>query len=71
MIGVEFVKDRATREPAPEIARAPRASARSSAGSCCSGPGRARSGSRRRSWWTTDDVDTALAMIDGLLGELD
>ena len=70
MIGVEFVKDRATREPAPELVRAAGAAAPSSAGCCCSAPGRARSAWRRRWWSTSGDVDTALAMIDAWLSEI-
>ncbi len=50
MVGVEFVKDRATREPAPRssnsLSRGP------SSGGCCSwARGRARSAWRRR-WWS-------------------
>ena len=43
----------------------------SSGDSCCSGRGRARCGSRPPLVVDEQDVDTALAIIDGLLGELD
>jgi 4-aminobutyrate aminotransferase len=70
MIGVEFVKDRGTREPAPELLKALvlEAFAR---GLLLLGAG--KSTLRLAPPLVVDeyDVDTALSMLDGLLGELD
>jgi 4-aminobutyrate aminotransferase len=70
MIGIEFVKDRATREPAPELLRelVLRGFSR---GLLLLGAG--KSTLRLAPPLVVDeyDVDTALAMLDGLLGELD
>lgn len=70
MIGVEFVKDRATREPAPELLRdlVLQAFGR---GLLLLGAG--KSTLRLAPPLVVDDydVDTALTMLDGILGELD
>jgi 4-aminobutyrate aminotransferase len=70
MIGVEFVKDRRTREPAPELLKdlVLQAFAR---GLLLLGAG--KSTLRLAPPLVVDpyDVDTALRMLDGLLGELD
>jgi len=70
MIGVEFVKDRRTREPAPELLKdlVLNAFAR---GLLLLGAG--KSTLRLAPPLVVDqyDVDTALRMLDGLLGELD
>lgn len=70
MIGVEFVKDRQTREPAPELLKdvVLNAFAR---GLLLLGAG--KSTLRLAPPLVVDDydVDTALRMLDGLLGELD
>jgi len=70
MIGVEFVKDRATREPAPELLDDLVLNA-FRRGLLLLGAG--KSTLRLAPPLVVDDydVDTALAMIDGLLGELD
>jgi 4-aminobutyrate aminotransferase len=70
MIGLEFVKDRATREPAPELLRELVLGA-FRRGLLLLGAG--KSTLRLAPPLIVDDwdVDTALAMIDGLLGELD
>jgi 4-aminobutyrate aminotransferase len=70
MIGVEFVKDRGTREPAPELLRdlVLQAFGR---GLLLLGAG--KSTLRLAPPLVVDDydVDTALTMLDGILGELD
>ena len=70
MIGVEFVKDRGTREPAPELLDDLVLNA-FKRGLLLLGAG--KSTLRLAPPLVVDayDVDTALAMIDGLLGELD
>ncbi|HYC32040.1 MAG TPA: acetyl ornithine aminotransferase family protein [Gemmatimonadales bacterium] len=70
MIGVEFVKDRATREPAPELLR-DLVLAAFRRGLLLLGAG--KSTLRLAPPLVVDqyDVDTALTMLDGLLGELD
>ena len=70
MIGVEFVKDRTTREPAAELLRDLVLNA-FSRGLLLLGAG--KSTLRLAPPLVVDeyDVDTALALLDGLLGELD
>ena len=70
MIGIEFVKDRATREPAPELLRELVLGA-FRRGLLLLGAG--KSTLRLAPPLVVDDydVETALAMLDGLLGELD
>jgi len=70
MIGIELVKDRATREPAPELLRDLVLGA-FRRGLLLLGAG--KSTLRLAPPLVVDDydVDTALALIDGLLGELD
>jgi 4-aminobutyrate aminotransferase len=70
MIGVEFVKDRSTREPAPELLKDLVLSA-FARGLLLLGAG--KSTLRLAPPLVVDeyDVDTALRMLDGLLGELD
>nr|MBA3258243.1 aminotransferase class III-fold pyridoxal phosphate-dependent enzyme [Gemmatimonadales bacterium] len=70
MIGIELVKDRATREPAPELLRELVLGA-FRRGLLLLGAG--KSTLRLAPPLVVDDydVDTALALIDGLLGELD
>ena len=61
MVGVEFVKDRATREPAPEIVEQLVQRAFQRGTPAARAPGRARSAWRRRWWSASEDIDTALA----------
>lgn len=70
MIGVELVKDRHTREPAPELLRdlVLKAFGR---GLLLLGAGKSTLRLAPPLIVDQDDVDTALAMLDGLLGELD
>ena len=70
MIGVEFVKDRGTREPAPDLLRElVLAAFRRGLLLLCAG----KSTLRLAPPLVVDreDVDTALILLDGLLGELD
>jgi 4-aminobutyrate aminotransferase len=70
MIGVELVKDRATREPAPELLKelVLKAFAR---GLLLLGAGKSTLRLAPPLVVDESDVDTALTMLDGLLGELD
>ena len=70
MIGVEFVKDRRTREPAPELLDnlVSRAFQR---GLLLLGAGKSTLRLAPPLVVDEQDVDTALAILDGLLGELD
>jgi 4-aminobutyrate aminotransferase len=70
MVGVEFVKDRRTREPAPELLDnlVNRAFQR---GLLLLGAGKSTLRLAPPLVVDEQDVDTALAILDGLLGELD
>jgi 4-aminobutyrate aminotransferase len=70
MLGVEFVKDRRTREPAPELLRDLVMGA-FQRGLLLLGAGRSTLRLAPPLVVDEGDVDTALAIIDGLLGELD
>jgi 4-aminobutyrate aminotransferase len=70
MIGVEFVKDRRTREPAPELLRNLVLGA-FQRGLLLLGAGKSTLRLAPPLVVDEQDVDTALAIIDGLLGELD
>ncbi len=70
MIGVELVKDRATREPAPELLR-DLVQAAFRRGLLLLGAGKGTLRLAPPLVVDEYDVDTALAMLDGLLGELD
>ncbi|HEU5042440.1 MAG TPA: acetyl ornithine aminotransferase family protein [Gemmatimonadales bacterium] len=70
MIGVEFVKDRRTREPAPELLR-DLVLAAFRRGLLLLGAGKSTLRLAPPLVVDETDVDTALAMLDGLLGELD
>jgi 4-aminobutyrate aminotransferase len=70
MVGVEFVKDRATREPAPALVeRLVQGAFRR--GLLLLGAGRSTLRLAPPLVVGPEDVDTALAMIDALLGEID
>jgi 4-aminobutyrate aminotransferase len=70
MVGVEFVKDRATREPAPGLVeRLVQGAFRR--GLLLLGAGRSTLRLAPPLVVGPEDVDTALAMIDALLGEID
>jgi 4-aminobutyrate aminotransferase len=70
MTGVEFVKDRRTREPAPELLRNLVLNA-FQRGLLLLGAGKSTLRLAPPLVVDEEDVDTALAIIDGLLGELD
>ena len=70
MIGVEFVKDRATREPAPELLR-DLVLAAFQRGLLLLGAGKSTLRLAPPLVVDETDVDTALAILDRLLGELD
>jgi 4-aminobutyrate aminotransferase len=70
MIGVEFVKDRRTREPAPELLRSLVLGA-FQRGLLLLGAGKSTLRLAPPLVVDEGDVDTALAIIDGLLSELD
>jgi 4-aminobutyrate aminotransferase len=70
MIGVEFVKDRATREPAPELLDN-LVLAAFRRGLLLLGAGKSTLRLAPPLVVDQHDVDTALSMLDGLLGELD
>jgi 4-aminobutyrate aminotransferase len=70
MIGVEFVKDRRTREPAPELLKSLVLGA-FQRGLLLLGAGKSTLRLAPPLLVDQQDVDTALAIIDGLLGELD
>jgi 4-aminobutyrate aminotransferase len=70
MIGVEFVKDRATREPAPELLENLVLTA-FQRGLLLLGAGKSTLRLAPPLVVDEGDVDTALAMLDGILGELD
>jgi 4-aminobutyrate aminotransferase len=70
MIGVEFVKDRHTREPAPELLKGLVLEA-FQRGLLLLGAGNSTLRLAPPLLVDEQDVDTALAIIDGLLGELD
>jgi 4-aminobutyrate aminotransferase len=70
MIGVEMVKDRRTREPAPELLRNLVLGA-FQRGLLLLGAGKSTLRLAPPLVVDEQDVDTALAIIDGLLGELD
>jgi 4-aminobutyrate aminotransferase len=70
MMGVEFVKDRRTREPAPELLRSLVLGA-FQRGLLLLGAGKSTLRLAPPLVVDEGDVDTALAIIDGLLGELD
>jgi 4-aminobutyrate aminotransferase len=70
MIGVELVKDRRTREPAPELLRTLVLGA-FQRGLLLLGSGKSTLRLAPPLVVDQQDVDTALAIIDGLLGELD
>ena len=71
MVGIEFVKDRRTREPAAELVSNLVLSAPSSAGLLLLGAGKSTLRLAPPLVVDEDDVDTALGMMDGILGELD
>jgi 4-aminobutyrate aminotransferase len=70
MIGVEFVKDRATREPAPDLLRRLVLTA-FQRGLLLLGAGKSTLRLAPPLVVDESDVDTALAVVDGILGELD
>jgi 4-aminobutyrate aminotransferase len=70
MIGVEFVKDRRTREPAPDLLKTLVLGA-FQRGLLLLGAGKSTLRLAPPLVVDEHDVDTALAIIDGLLGELD
>jgi 4-aminobutyrate aminotransferase len=70
MIGVEFVKDRRTREPAPDLLKSLVLGA-FQRGLLLLGAGKSTLRLAPPLLVDEQDVDTALAIIDGLLGELD
>jgi 4-aminobutyrate aminotransferase len=70
MIGVEFVKDRRTREPAPELLRNLVLGA-FQRGLLLLGAGKSTLRLAPPLVVDESDVDTALALIDRLLSELD
>jgi 4-aminobutyrate aminotransferase len=70
MIGVEFVKDRGTREPAPDLLKTLVLGA-FQRGLLLLGAGKSTLRLAPPLVVDEHDVDTALAIIDGLLGELD
>ena len=70
MMGVEFVKDRRTREPAPELLDSLVLNA-FQRGLLLLGAGKSTLRLAPPLVVDEQDVDTALAIIDGLLGELD
>ncbi len=69
MIGVEFVKDRATREPAPDIVHQLVQGA-FERGLLLLGAGKSTLRLAPPLVVGAEDVDTALAMIDARLGEI-
>jgi 4-aminobutyrate aminotransferase len=69
-MGVEFVKDRRTREPAPELLDSLVLNA-FQRGLLLLGAGKSTLRLAPPLVVDEQDVDTALAIIDGLLGELD
>ena len=70
MIGVEFVKDRGTREPAPDLLR-DLVLAAFRRGLLLLGAGKSTLRLAPPLVVDREDVDTALTLLDGLLGELD
>jgi 4-aminobutyrate aminotransferase len=70
MIGVELVKDRRTREPAPELLRTLVLGA-FQRGLLLLGSGKSTLRLAPPLVVDQEDVDIALGIIDGLLGELD
>jgi 4-aminobutyrate aminotransferase len=70
MVGVEFVKDRRTREPAPELLESLVLNA-FQRGLLLLGSGKSTLRLAPPLVVDQQDVDTALAILDGLLGELD
>ncbi len=70
MVGVEFVKDRRTREPAPELLHQLVLTA-FQRGLLLLGAGKSTLRLAPPLVVDEQDVDTALAMLDGILGELD
>ena len=70
MVGVEFVKDRATREPAPELLESLVLTA-FQRGLLLLGAGKSTLRLAPPLVVDEGDVDTALALLDGILGELD
>jgi 4-aminobutyrate aminotransferase len=70
MIGVELVKDRGTREPAPDLLRNLVLGA-FQRGLLLLGAGKSTLRLAPPLVVDEQDVDTALGIIDGLLGELD
>jgi 4-aminobutyrate aminotransferase len=70
MVGVEFVKDRRTREPAPELLENLVLTA-FQRGLLLLGAGKSTLRLAPPLVVDEGDVDTALALLDGILGELD